>query len=153
MSSDSDREELFKIVTACTTVTKDVLEFSQGLEKKYANEKQFSCTLPLRGHVGLPTDKMAMSLVPEDLPLEPEIAAARTSPDGNCLFNAVSLALVGDETQMSLLRLLVAVELLLNCEFCIQHPRFTSFSSALRHLCLINYLSLLSGCADTSLQS
>ena len=153
MNSDSDREELFKILTACTTVTKDVLEFSRGLEKKYANEKQFFCTLPLRGHIGLLTDKMAMSLVPEDLPLEPEIAATRTSPDGNCLFNAVSLALVGDETQMSLLRLLVAVELLLNCEFCIQHQRFTSFSSALRHLCLINYLPLLSGCADTSLQS
>ena len=100
------------------------------MEKKYANEKQFFRTLPLRGYVGLPTDKMAMSLVPEDLPLEPEIAATRTSPDGNCLFNAVSLALVGDETQTSLLRLLVAVELLLNCEFYIQHPRFTPFSSA-----------------------
>ena len=73
---------------------------------------------------------MAMSLVPEDLPLEPEIAATRTPPDGNCLFNAVSLALVGDETQMSLLRLLVAVELLLNCEFYILHPRSTLFSSA-----------------------
>ena len=51
MSSDSDREELFKILTACTTVTKDnVLEFSRGLEKKYANEKQFFRTLPLRGN-------------------------------------------------------------------------------------------------------
>ena len=51
--------------------------------------KQFFRTLPLRGHVGLLTDKMAMSLVPEDLPLEPEIAATKTSSDGNCLFNAV----------------------------------------------------------------
>ena len=50
-----------------------------GLGKK---NKQFFRTLPLRGHVGLPTDKMAMSL-------EPEIAATKTSPDGNCLFNAV----------------------------------------------------------------
>ena len=110
MSSDSDQEELpvFKILTGCTTVTKDnVLEFLWGLEKKNANEKKFFCTLPLRDHVGLLTDKMAMSvvpedlpLVPEDLPLEPEIAATRTSPDGNCLFNAVSLALVGDETQI-----------------------------------------------------
>ena len=73
---------------------------------------------------------MAMSLVPEDLLLEPQIAATKTSPVGNCLFNPVSLALVGDETQMSLLRLLVAVELLLNCQFYIQHPRNTSFSSA-----------------------
>ena len=85
--------------------------------------------MPLRGHVGLPTDKMAMSLVPEDLPLEPEIVATRTFPDV-CLFNAVSLALVGDETQMSLQRLLVAVELLLNSEFYIRHPRLTLFSSA-----------------------
>ena len=73
---------------------------------------------------------MAMSLVPEDLPLEPEIVATRTSPDGNCLFNAVSLALVGDEMQMSLLHLLVAIELLLNCEFYIRQPRLTLFSSA-----------------------
>ena len=93
MSSDSDREELFKIMTACTTVTKDnVLEFSRGLEKKYANEKQFFRTLPLRGHVGLPTDKMAMSLVPEDLPLEPEIAATRTSPDALPLITKAPLA-------------------------------------------------------------
>lgn len=63
MSSDSDREELFKILTECTTVTKDnVLEFSRGLEKKYANEKQFFRTLPLRGHVGLPTDKARKTL-------------------------------------------------------------------------------------------
>ena len=96
---DSDWEDLFQILTAHTTSTADeVLGFSLALEEKYANEKQFCRTLPLRGRVGLPTDKMAMSLVPQDLPLEPEIVATRTSPDGNCLFNAVSLALVGDET-------------------------------------------------------
>ena len=85
--------------------------------------------MPMRNFVRLPRDKMAMSLVPEDLPLVPEIVVTRTSP-GNCLFNAVSLALVGDETQMSLLRLLVAIELLLNSEFYIQHPILTLFSSA-----------------------
>ena len=58
-----------------------------------------------------------MSLVPEDIPLRQEIAPKITSADGNRLFIAVSLALVGDETQMSLLRLLAAVELILNCEF------------------------------------
>ena len=82
------------------------LRIVAGFGKKYADKEQFFRTLPLRGHVRLPTDKMAMSLVPEDLPPEPEIAATRTSPDGNCPFNAVSVALVGDETQMSLLRLL-----------------------------------------------
>ena len=43
-------------------------------------------------------DKLAMSLVSEDIPLRQEIAATITSADGNCLFNAVSLALVGNET-------------------------------------------------------
>ena len=80
---DSDREDLFQILTARTTSSEDkVLELSRALGKKFADEKQFFRTLPLCGHIGLPTDKMAMSLVPEDLPLEPEIAATRTSPDG-----------------------------------------------------------------------
>ena len=79
---------------------------------------------------GLPKDKLAMSLVPEDIPLQQEIAATITSAVGNCLFNAVSLASVGDETQMSLLHLLVAVELILNCKFYTKHPKLTLFSSA-----------------------
>ena len=52
MSSDvdSDREDLFQILTANTD---EVLEFSRALEKKYADKKQFFRTLPLHGHVGL----------------------------------------------------------------------------------------------------
>ena len=64
-----------------------------GFEKKIRKkEKQFFRTLPLRGHVGLLTDKMAMSMVPEDLPLEPEIAATRTSPDALPLITKAPLA-------------------------------------------------------------
>jgi len=80
--------------------------------------------------VGLPQDKLAKSLAPDNLPSQPEIVASRTTPDGTCLFNAVSLALVGDETQMTLLHLLVAAELVLNSEFYTRHPRITLFSSA-----------------------
>ena len=58
--------------------------------------------MPLHGHVGLPKDKLAMSLVLEDIPLRQEIAATITSADGNCLSNVVSLVLVDDETKMSL---------------------------------------------------
>ena len=43
-------------------------------KKNTSMQSSFFRTLLLRGHVGLPTEKMAMSLVPEDLPLEPEIA-------------------------------------------------------------------------------
>ena len=49
---DSGRKDLFQILTARTTATEDkVLEFSRALEKKYADEKQFFRTLPLRGPV------------------------------------------------------------------------------------------------------
>ena len=80
--------------------------------------------------MSLPQHKLAKSLAPDDLPSQPDIVATRTTPDGTCLFNAVSLALVGDETQMSLLCLLVAAELILNSEFYTRHPRITLFSSA-----------------------
>ena len=52
MSSDvdNDREDLFQILTACTTASEDeVLEFSRALEKKYVDEKQFIRILPLHG--------------------------------------------------------------------------------------------------------
>ena len=46
----------------------------------------------------------------------------KTSGDGNCLFNAVSLALFGTESFATELRLRTALELLLNCEFYGEHP-------------------------------
>ena len=79
-----------------------MLEFARVVEEKYTDKKKFFRTLPLHGHVGLPKDKLAMSLVLEDIPLRQEIAATITSGDGNCLFNVVSLVLVGDEMKMSL---------------------------------------------------
>ena len=89
MNVDEDWENLFQILAAHTTGTEDeVSEFAQAVEEKYADKKFFR-TLPLRGHVGLPKDKLAMSLVPEDIPLRQEITATITSANGNCLFNAV----------------------------------------------------------------
>ena len=78
------------------------MEFARVVEEKYADKKKFFHTLPLHGHVGLPKDKLAMSMVLKDIPLRQEIAATITSGDGNCLFNVVSLVLMGDETKMSL---------------------------------------------------
>lgn len=60
---DSDRENLFQILTTRSTATEDeVLEFLRALEKKYADEREFFRTLPLWGHVVLPPDKIAMLL-------------------------------------------------------------------------------------------
>ena len=43
--------------------------------------------------------------------------ALRSKPNGDCLFNAISVILVGNETQSLLLRLLVAGELYFNRSF------------------------------------
>lgn len=75
-----------------------------------------------------------MALIPEDLPLQLEenLVAAKTTGNGDCLYNAVSLVLNGTESYTSLLCLLVALELLLNKDY-IQHPRLTSFSNTNSH--------------------
>ena len=85
--------------------------------------------------MGLPADDMAMALLPEELPLQPEerLVAVKTTGNGDCLYNAVSLVMDGTESNASLLRLLVALELLLNMDFYIHHPRLTSFSNTDSH--------------------
>ncbi|KAJ7381236.1 hypothetical protein OS493_001352 [Desmophyllum pertusum] len=70
------------------------------LDDKYAHQKQFIQSLPVSGHVGLAKDEMAMSLIPEDLPQQPDAVAAKTTDNGDCQYNVVSLALVGEETQV-----------------------------------------------------
>lgn len=98
--------------------------------------------------MGLPADEMAMALIPEELPLQPEehLVAVKTTGNGDCLYNAVSLVMDGTESNTSLLRLLVALELLLNMDFYIQHPRLTSFSNTDSH----HHDTLFSLCLTTN---
>ena len=100
MSVDEDRENLFQILVRVQPGPRMRFWNSHGSWKKHMPTRK-SFFAPCR-HVGLPKDKLAMSLVLEDIPLRQEIAATITSADGNCLFNVVSLVLVGDETKMSL---------------------------------------------------
>eukprot|EP00112_Aurelia_sp_Birch-Aquarium-sp1_P020814 Seg5447.2 transcript_id=Seg5447.2/GoldUCD/mRNA.D3Y31 product="52 kDa repressor of the inhibitor of the protein kinase" protein_id=Seg5447.2/GoldUCD/D3Y31 len=46
----------------------------------------------------------------------------RTSPDGNCLYNACSVALIGNESLSGCLRLLTSIELYQNSTFYATHP-------------------------------
>ena len=46
----------------------------------------------------------------------------RTIGQGNCLFNACSIALLGDETIADSLRCLTAIELYTNCSYYANHP-------------------------------
>ena len=46
----------------------------------------------------------------------------RTSADGNCLYNACSLALAGDESLAACLRCLISIELSRNPDYYASHP-------------------------------
>ena len=71
----------------------------------------------------LPEDDFATRLVPEEF--GDEVFAVETSGNGDCLFNATSISLCGDESLSFLLRLLVAGELFFNADYDAEHPLFT----------------------------
>ena len=113
---------------------------------KNAKQKESIKRLEFNGHVGLPADEMAMALIPEELPLQPEehLVAVKTTGNGDCLYNTVVMD--GTESNTNLLRLLVALELLLNMDFYIQHPRLTSYSNTDSH----HHDTLFSLCLTTN---
>ena len=85
--------------------------------------------------MGLAEDELANSFILESLPSSADniYKAVKTTRNGDCLYNALSLALVGIESYAILLRLLVALELALNVDFFTNHPKFTYFPSGGHH--------------------
>ncbi|KAL9976600.1 hypothetical protein ACROYT_G013921 [Oculina patagonica] len=82
-----------------TFSVEDIIAFARGLDEKYAEQKESIRRLQFSGHVGLPADEMAMALLPKELPLQPEerLVAVKTTGNGDCLYNAVSLVMDGIE--------------------------------------------------------
>ena len=115
--------------SACNSEDDQLEAFVYFLESKYAKQKAFIRSLDCNAHVGLEEGKMGSALIPEDLPVDDKetYKGVRTTGNGHCLYNAVSLTLVGDESYATLLRLLVALELVINVNFYAQHPKFTFF--------------------------
>ena len=85
--------------------------------------------------MGLVEDELANSFIPEDLPSSADkvYKDVKTTGNGECLYNDVSLALVGNESFAVQLRVLVALEHALNVDFNANHPTFTYFPSGGRH--------------------
>ncbi|XP_065680971.1 uncharacterized protein LOC101239593 isoform X2 [Hydra vulgaris] len=53
---------------------------------------------------------------------ESDFQPVRTSPNGNCLFNACSISLIGNESLSEYLRCLTSIELYTNVGFYLNHP-------------------------------
>ena len=70
----------------------------------------------------LQQDFQAQSLVPPDVP--PNLIAHKVVGDGNCLYHAISVSLVGSMEYSTILRMLTAIELFENPHYYANHPRF-----------------------------
>ena len=71
---ESDQSNLFNHLNHCdnTYSADDILEFAHTLDDKYAEQKEAIRSFKFNSHVGLLADEMAMALIPEELPLQPE---------------------------------------------------------------------------------
>ena len=66
-------------------------------------------------------DTLSLFLMPEDVPAK--FSPRKVWGDGNCLFNAISVCMVGNESLAIVLRLLTAAELYLQEDLYSNHPR------------------------------
>lgn len=62
----------------------------------------------------------------------PDLKPVRTLADGNCLFNAASMALCGSSKLANELRLRTAIELVLNLDYYSKHPMVTNAKVSLK---------------------
>ena len=114
--------------------------------QKLSTQIQTSYTTPIDtsqvGSVKMPhtlVDEMARSLLPENK-MYSEIQPIKTTGDGNCLFNAASKSVCGNERMASELRLQTSFELINNQEFYSNHPAVIDLENyGLKHL----YMMLL----------
>ena len=90
------------------------------LKGKYS--EQFNLNQCFKRSRELRQDLLAQSLIPSDAPAN--LIARKCVGDGNCLFNAISLCLVGTTEYSTVLRILTAIEIFENAHYYQNHPRF-----------------------------
>ena len=92
----------------------------------------------------LPHDDFATYLIPEDVNRAKghRLFALKATLNGDCLFNAVSILLCGNESNSMLLRLLVAGELYFNAPFYANHSVFTDTTRVCTDLTLETLFSI-----------
>ncbi|KAJ7380562.1 hypothetical protein OS493_009029 [Desmophyllum pertusum] len=95
-------------------------DLCSNLKIKYSQEIKLNQSF--RRSRELQQDLLAQSLIPCDAPTN--LIARKVVGDGNCLFNAISLSLVGTTEYSTVLRILTAIELFENAHYYENHPRF-----------------------------
>lgn len=88
------------------------------LRDKYSRKLNLNQSFPRSDK--LKQDQLAQSLIPCDAPTG--LIAHEVAGDGNCLYHAISLALVGTTEYSTCLRILTAIELFENAAYYGNHP-------------------------------
>ena len=111
----------------------EVCEMAKTLTSKQAASGILANFLPLVNEIKIDSTKLAS--VREDLISKSVLPAGHSdwiplvsTANGNCLFNAVSIAISGGEALAATLRLLTVSELLGLCKFYAQHPQLVSMA-------------------------
>jgi hypothetical protein len=81
----------------------------------------------------LKIDELALGMLPTDVPgLAPNAVTLKASPDGNCLFNSVSILIVGNQTLSGVLRHETAGKLMQYPDHFGNHPAFVEATIEMR---------------------
>ena len=120
--NDLEILDVSKSLTNKETAQQILMNFEPLLRTKIAS---FNGSIKLSG-----TDSTSMALLPWEFK---EWVPLITPGDGNCLFNSVSMSLVGDTTLANLLRMLTAAELFAHSEFYARHPHLENFAKAAKY--------------------
>ena len=101
-------------------------KFEEAKKILVQNKGEFKKELGVKIPRDLPRDDFATFLIPDDVtrPGGQRLFALKATPNGDCLFNAISLLVRGNESNAMLLHLLVAGELYFNTSFYADHHVF-----------------------------
>ena len=120
MNISADLRKLQQLESSASQV-----ELVQAIQNKYGEVQKQIRSLEFPGWKDLPKDNLTQILNPDDLPddFPLGVEAMQVTGDSNCLYNATSVVLLGNESFSPLLRLLIATELYDNALFYVKHPK------------------------------
>lgn len=126
MDPQADLKEMKK------NIIKGVESLSSKYEKVAIWIKQKDSFEPFVNTELMAKDELGQTLVPDDITCEDgyRFLACKATGNGNCLFNAASRILVGNESLCHFLRLLTTIELYTNSNFYANHPAFQEYLSS-----------------------
>jgi len=117
--------ETMQIVVHNKLASKEDLKYFQT--SLCSNEKDAKGLLNIKQEAFKELNLLVCDIVMGQLP-EDEVVAVKASDNGDCLYNAMSIAICGDKSPAFLLRLLVAGELSFNAKHYAEYPVFCKTS-------------------------